>query len=158
MMETREASVPEAYQAAVKSALNILTYADNTERRLREKLSRRYSPEEVEYAVQYVVTHGFLNEDRQIEEAIRRLACKKLYGRARIAAELFRLGFPREAIDLAAGRGLLDAPDYVAGCKTLIARRGGSREPRDIAYLQRAGYRFSEIKEAYRQYEESSER
>lgn len=155
MAEKKESSIPEEFRGAVQSALNILTYADNTERRLRQKLLRRhYPPEAVDYAVQYVVTHGLLNEDRQIGEAIWRLAEKKRYGRKRIVPELLRLGFSRSAIDRAKDEGLLDAPDYIASCKALIACRGGSREQRDIMYLLRAGYTPDEIRAAYRLYQE----
>ena len=49
-------TVPEEYKKTVKSALNMLAYAENTKKALADKLKTKgYSPESVEFAVEYVV-------------------------------------------------------------------------------------------------------
>lgn len=148
---TKSASIPETYQRAVRAALNILTYGDNTEKRLRDKLARkRYTPDAIDFAVRYVITHGFLHEDRQLREAVWRLTEKKRYGRRRVIAELYRLGFPRAAIAAAESEGVFDEPDYVTNCLLLWEKQGGETDRRTVSYLMRYGYTGDDIRAASR--------
>ena len=136
--------------AALKSAMKMLAYADNPEKRLREKLRRKgYGEEAVEYALMTVIREGYLDENRQIAARIAYLAEKKLYGRSRIRMELVREGFCREAIREAEQSGLLDEIDYEENCARMLDKYGTDDFRKATAYLSRCGYTISEIKRAW---------
>lgn len=135
---------------ARKSAVNILSYADNTESRLREKLTAKgYSREAADDAVQYVISRGWLDERRQAEAALRYLAGVKLYGKRRIFQELRKRGFRREIIDGCD----FDGCDFATNCLRLWEKRGKTDDERTIAYLIRAGYSGDDIRAARRLFE-----
>ena len=51
-MEIQGVKIPENYEKALKSAVNILNFADNSERRLREKLARKgFESDAVDFCV-----------------------------------------------------------------------------------------------------------
>ncbi len=67
-------SEDEAHRA-LKRALTILSYSDSSESSLRMKLRRAgFSAPSSEEAVRQCVMRGYLNEDRQLERAIRKEA------------------------------------------------------------------------------------
>ena len=143
--------IPEHSEAssALKSALNILGYADNTEKKLREKLyARGYSKSAVNDAVAYLKEHRYLDDRRFLERAVEHYAKVKLYGRARIRRELFAKGFSREDID-GIDYGEFDI-DFVGLCGTRINKTASRYKSRDAltAALARYGYMYSEIKSA----------
>ena len=92
-------TVPPEYEKAVKTAYNILDYADNTEKKLREKLARKgHAPDAVDFAVEHAKKTGALDDLRYMRRLADRLATVKLYGRRRIIAELYAKGFSRTDI------------------------------------------------------------
>ncbi len=132
---------------ARKTALNILSYSDNTETRLREKLSAKgFSAESADDAVEYVMSRGWLDEQKQAEAALRYLAEVKLFGRRRILQELRKRGFRREVID-GCDFGSFDFP---ANCRRLWEKRGNTDDERTVAYLIRAGFSGDDIRAARR--------
>ena len=97
---------------AVRHALHILSYGDNSERTLTQKLRRlECTEEEIAYAIALVKRHGYLSEDdgcyRMADACIRRG-----YSRRKCEAYLFGKGYSREVIHGAltrlAGEGLAD--------------------------------------------------
>lgn len=149
----------DSERACISSALNILAFANNTERKLREKLSRKgYSPEDVDVALDYVKGKGYINDSIQVQNTAQMLATVKLYGKKRIAVELVKKGFRRE--DIAAVDYDELEIDFVAGCAALICRvcklyddeekQAFELTDKVIGYLIRYGYTVSEIKEAAR--------
>ena len=140
--------IPSEHKKAVRSALNILGYADNTEKKLREKLSHKgYDPASVDFAVDYVKNMGALNDSRFIDIEVRRLAERKLYGIRRITQELFVKGFSRE--DIASVD--LSELDFPALCAKRIAQLSSRYPDRRKLYaaLQRYGYTSSDIRQAF---------
>ena len=98
---------------ARKAALSLLSYADNSRRRLFEKLRHKgISAEIAERAVADMVTEGLLSEERQLESAVLSLAEHRLFGPYRILADLSSKGYKgedvRAAIHAAMEKGNID--------------------------------------------------
>ena len=86
--------IPEEYKKTVKSALNMLAYAENTKKGLENKLlAKGYSPESVEFALEYVESKRLLDEKRYFYRLVETLAKGKCYGERRIRMELIHKGF-----------------------------------------------------------------
>jgi regulatory protein len=84
----------------MNAASNILVFADNTEKSLREKLSRKgFAPELIDKAVDKLKEAGLVNDARLMRSYTEYLADKKLYGKARIKLELQKKGFERDLIN-----------------------------------------------------------
>ncbi len=154
----------DSEKACINSALNILVYANNTEKKLREKLYRKgYEKTTVDTAIDYVKGKGYIDENAQILDAAELLATAKLYGKKRIAVELYKKGFKRDAIASIdyAELGI----DFVAGCAAMICRTCRLRDDeekrrfvpddRQIGALIRYGYSVGEIREAVKLLHES---
>ena len=80
---------------ALRSALSILAYADNSRRQLYMKLKRRgFDDALVRFAISECEHLGYLDEDRQLKNLITSYATYKLYGRERIVKALYAKGYP----------------------------------------------------------------
>ena len=141
----------------IASAMNILVYASNTERRLREKLLRKgYSPEDVDTAVDYCKGKGYVNDLSQLSYTAQVMSGSKLYGKRRLVVELYKKGFRREDI------AQLDYDeleiDFAANCAALLCRtaklytaeekRAFVPDRRIMGAMVRYGYSVSEVKDA----------
>lgn len=136
-------------QKAIRSALNILDYADNTEKKLREKLFRKgYSADETDIACEYAKKMDYLNEDRFLEVMVYSLANTKLYGKRRIVQELYVKGFRRDVI----AKADFSEIDFSANCRKRIkmTKKNYSDVRKLYAALLRYGFSSDEIKEALR--------
>ena len=94
----------DEYYRARKKALDLLSLADNNERKLKEKLMRAGIRREIaEEVVSEMVGRGFVDEARQLERLVLREANEALCGRYKITARLLRKGYKmsdiRQAID-----------------------------------------------------------
>ena len=148
----------EAYRAALKTALNIIGYKDNTEAQLRDKLTERgYRAETVDDVVAFMIAKGYLNDERMLYRAARLMAEGKGYGKMRIRQELrlkqFRSGLV-ESLDWE--REELADVDFVEICRKLIVKRGGARDEKTYAFLRRYGHATADIREAYRRLAEET--
>lgn len=86
--------IPQEYERALKSALNMLAYAECTSKSLREKLAKKgYEKEAIDFCLDYVINRGFLDEKRYLERFVEYLATKKMYGKRRIGLEIYKKGF-----------------------------------------------------------------
>lgn len=151
---------PEAaYRAALKTSLNILGYRDNTEAQVREKLSERgYTEETVNAVIEWLIAKRYLDDERMLLSAVRRLAEGRLYGKARIRQELRRKQFSPEAIASLDWDGEeLAVIDFQAICLRLLQKRGGVRDEKTYAFLLRYGHSPADIRAAYRLLAEKSE-
>lgn len=156
--------------SCIRAAMNILVYSDNTERKLREKLMHKgFSPDDIDTTVEYVIGKGYLKEKKQLYRTAEILATAKLYGRRRIATELFKKGFKRNDI------GAIDYSelgiDFIECCAALIIklhklydendRMSFQIDDKGRAALVRYGYSIAEINKAveliHKRAEESEE-
>jgi len=150
--EYKDIILSEECTRARKTAVNILSFSDNTELRLREKLAAKgYSREAADDAVEYVICRGWLDEQKQAESVLRYLAEVKLFGRRRILQELRKRGFRRTVIDSCD----FDSFDFAVNCRRLWEKRGNMDDERTVAYLIRAGYNGDDIRAARRMSEDN---
>ena len=83
----------ELYRAR-KKALNILAYADNNQKNLKAKLLRAGFGYEVSSQVcEEMISHGYINEQNQLERLITLEANQKLRGPSRILPALVTKGY-----------------------------------------------------------------
>ena len=148
--QVAEIELADCRHAAVRRALNLLSYGDMTERALVRKLQLRGIPEEAaRSAAAAMVEQGYINEEDQIERALR--AClRKGWGPMRILQALRQKGFSREAMETLTDR--LAEIDFAGQCAEVIERKWGAlptdRAPRQkaIAALMRLGYTREHIR------------
>ena len=153
-------SDPEkAYGAALRTAMNIVGYKDNTLHQLKTKLTERgYAEKTVNDVCEYMVSKNYVNDTRMIFRSARSLALNKLYGKKRIMRELALKRFTDEAYDaFSFDDGELDDIDFVSVCLKLLKKKGGARDDKTFAFLMRYGHSVSDIKEAYKRLENEDE-
>ena len=132
----------DSEKKCIRTAMNILGYADHTCRRLLVKLRQKgFSAEDAETAVAYCLEKGYINEERQLEAAVHHMAVHQLYGRRRMIAELSKLGFSRSAITEADFSGI----DFAENCLQVWLKRGGIIDDRSKRYLVTRGYSAADI-------------
>lgn len=140
------------YTRAVRTACNILSYCDNTERRLRDKLSNKgYSHGAADFAVEYVKAKGWLDETRMAEAAVHSLTQSRLYGKRRVLLELRKRGFTSEVIDEIDFSEL----DFAEICARLLDKQHGGDDDKTRAALMRYGHTLGDINRAIREKEEN---
>ena len=123
----------EGYRA-LKSALSILSYADNSRRSLCLKLLRKgYSKDTARSAVEECVRLGYIREDEQLKRAVVREANTSLYGRRRIIDKLlshgYSLGVINEVIDGLVSSGEIDFEEnFKALCEKKLSGEQMTKE------------------------------
>ena len=98
---------------ALRKALYLLSFSDNSERNLRYKLMRAgYPGDVVDFAVSEVLRLGYINEARQLERLIISEANTKLFGPMKIVSRLVAKGYSpsdvRAAIEALRDSGEVD--------------------------------------------------
>ncbi|MBQ7779205.1 MAG: RecX family transcriptional regulator [Clostridia bacterium] len=163
MYKKRKAPVtsdPEkAYGAALRTAMNIVGYKDNTLNQLKTKLTERgYSETTVNDVCEYMTMKGYVNDTRMIFRSARSLALNKLYGKKRIMKELALKRFTDEAYDaFTFDSDELEDVDFTEVCLKLLKKKGGARDDKTFAFLIRYGHSVSDIKEAYKRLQTENE-
>lgn len=145
-----EARLYEALKRAVRS----LEFGACSKKALKIKLVRAgFDRDCAERAVEMLEGDGLVDDtETACREAER--AFKKLWGRRRIEAELYKKGYGADSVRDAMRYINRVGADYVANCERLIRKKIGSEELEPdglrklIAALQRYGYTSSEIREA----------
>lgn len=140
---------------AVKKGYDLLSYGDNTERRLVGKLRERGFDQYVaEDAAAYIVKEGGIDEADQLERFVTSLAEKKHYGPSRIRQEVMRHGFSRDVVSERLSE-LLDGIDFYEQLMYMLRRKCDISMLDDMKYRQklyaammRQGYGFSDTKDA----------
>ena len=99
-------------RGALARALKILSFGDNSERRLYSKLSQAKIPKKyARFAVEECVRLGYIDESRQLERAVLLLS-EELLGPKRIAARLTARGYDikkiKEAMSMLSYSGKID--------------------------------------------------
>lgn len=163
MYKKRGAQAPidpeKAYGAALRTAMNIVGYKDNTLYQLKTKLLERgYSETTVNDVCDYMTSKNYVNDTRMIFRAARSLALGKLYGKKRIVRELALKRFSDEAYDaFSFDSDELEDIDFASVCLKLLKKKGGARDDKTFAFLMRYGHSVSDIKEAYKRLENEDE-
>jgi len=112
------------------SALSLLSYGDNTRKKLYQKLILKgYGEAAAKKAVALALKAGYIDESAQIKDALFRLANDKLFGKRRVVEELRAKGFEREGISLALSHWEGEI-DWEENKKKLLHRKFGNDMPR----------------------------
>ena len=135
--------------AAGSRALNLLSYGDLTEQALvRKLLLRGIDRHAAEFAAAAMVEGGYINEEEQIERALR--AClRRGWGPLRIVEALRQKGCSRDVLETLPER--LAEIDFTERCAEVIERKWGSlptdrlARQKAIASLMRLGYTREQI-------------
>ncbi len=140
--------------SAVKRGMAMLGYGACSQNALLLKLrGKGFEREVAEDAVAQLVSQGLLNANADAcREAEKQAA--KLWGKKRIAAELYAKGYSAESVGAAMSALADSGVDYIQACRTLIEKKYGelptesTARRKAIAALVRYGYTAQEIKEA----------
>lgn len=147
----------EVLSRAISRALKILSGSDQSALQLKKKLQSFEFPEDaIEKAVQYVVDHNYIDENRQTLHLAEYFVRHKFWGRKRIAAELLMRGYKKDAIIYATTQ--IMNTTYMKALHALMDRKYMMIESEDdknklFASLCRFGYSLSEINQAIRELE-----
>ena len=143
-----------AYEAALNDAAKQLSYRELSASALREKLLKKgHSEDAADYALAWLTERKLLDDSRFAESTVHSYG-RRGYGTLRIQQELHRRGVSRE--DAAAAM-----EDYAPDDAMLLALldkklQGDLSDPRAvqraIAYLQRRGFQWSDIRRALNEY------
>ncbi|MBQ7171963.1 MAG: regulatory protein RecX [Clostridia bacterium] len=137
----------ESRCAAVRAALRLLSYGDNSSADLCRKLRQRgISREDAAFACEKMRENGYLDDDALLRDRILADAREKLWGRRRIEASLLGKGYPRE--DVQNALSLLEGEiPFEENKRTLLLRKFGKEKPQSAeesrkmrAFLTRYGY------------------
>ena len=147
----------DKYGAALDAAAKQLSYRALSAKGLRDKLlDKGHDEEAADYALAWL-TERHLLDDTAYAESVVRSCARKGYGEARIRQELTRHGVDRETAE-AALMGF--TPDREKLVSLLDKRlRGDVSDRREIdkaiAFLQRRGFAWNDIRDALAAYGES---
>lgn len=141
---------------AISASAAILTFGENSEGRLREKLRKKgFDDESIDGAFVKLRKLKLLDDGRLVCANAEYLANQRLYGKSRVRIELIKRGFDRRLIDEKLDECLCDV-DFKENCYKLVHRKrleGKILNPDTAknvsASLVRYGYGYSEIKYAY---------
>lgn len=154
----------DSVKEVIAAASNILVFADNTEKNLRDKLTRKgFNEEAIDAAVNKMKEAGLINDARLMQSVSEYLADKKLYGRARIKLELQKKGFDKQLIGENFNECVSNV-DFKENCLKLVRKKRLADKIKDsktaravTAALARYGYGYAEIKYAYTRLLEENE-
>ncbi len=116
-------------RSAEETALRLLATRSLTVHEIRSRLALRgHGPAEVERVVASLLSRGYLDDRLLAYNLASSLAARRLYGRARVAAELRRRGVPDDAIAEALDRAFaeLDEDELALAAARRLAPGGRS--------------------------------
>lgn len=146
-------TVPEEYKKTVKSALNMLAYAENTKKGLAQKLKQKgYSAESVEFTIEYLEQKRLLDEERYLFRLVENLARVKGYGEKRIKMELIHKGFSSETLQNGLEDALLQV-DFDEVCYNLAKKIYNGDREKTYAKLIRHGHSYERAARVLKQLE-----
>ena len=146
---------------AVKKAIDLLAFGDNSKKRLSEKLRQRGFDREIsEDAAEYVEKLGLVDEKRQIRHLVSQLVSKG-FGKSRVKQELIRKGISREVIEEELDE-LLDEVDFDENLEKLLRKKvnfslmtndadGRKYREKVVSAMFRYGYSPADVREKLRE-------
>ncbi|RPH95134.1 regulatory protein RecX [candidate division KSB1 bacterium] len=142
---------------ALSTAVRLLSARPYSERKLREKLTRKFSREEIDYAIQRLKDERLLNDRKYAEDFVRaRLAARPRTGVA-LLRDLFQRGVPRTiAQDVVKELAPKESDEKLA--RELVRRKAThyagldeqTRWRRLSSFLARRGFSFDVIQKVLR--------
>lgn len=153
-MRQQDQQPQDMYQKTLDLAARMLSYRAMTASMLRERLlDKGCMDEAVDYAVEYLRVHRFLDDQKYAESMV----CSYMrrgYGTMRIQQELKRRGLTRQQADAAME---MYEPNWEQIYALLDKRLGGDLSDRKavskaVAALQRRGFLWDEIRKALDEY------
>ena len=151
--QKRVTEEPEEYRDARRKAMRLLEHMDRTERGLREKLRQTgFSPLAVDYALSYVKSYGYIDDERYARTYIAyRMNTKS---RQKIIQELIAKGIDKETASAAwEEEAALNMPDEREILYRTVEKKYApdteldEKEMRRLqGYLIRRGFGYSDIK------------
>ena len=146
---SEEETVEQIYAGKRKAtakayAMKVVAAGSVTERKLTEKLrEREYSETEIEEAVSYVKSFGYINDARLAQDMLDKLAAR-LWGRFKICYYLKGKGISDEVIeDLDFSD--IDFPYY---CARLMKKYSPERREAMLRAVKNAGYTSDDVRKA----------
>ena len=148
-MEKEKMPLPQGEnERALRTAMNILAYAECTEKSLRQKLlDKGYSQESGEFAVDYMLKHRYLDEKRYLYRMVEYLGNVRLYGRRRIVMQVRQKGFSDQTL----GDHLENALSRLCereNCRKALAKVRKDDYKKTVDALLRRGFLYGDIKAA----------
>lgn len=154
MLRRVKKKAEDGVDGAIRAALSLLAYKENTERELYGKLlDRGYAKEEAAQAVSYVKKRKYLDEERYYIRLVENCANVRLLGKTRILQEIRIKKFSDETVENCAEEAFA-AIDFEENCRRALAKiyRGDKRKA--AMALLRRGYGQNEIRAALSKIEE----
>lgn len=141
---------------AKDKAMWLISYRDHSVGELRQKLSKDYSEEAVELAINKLMDLGLMNDENFAKKYAESLSHKHLSGRA-IQQKLRQKGIDKELTEDTIEELDLDEKDEIRALinKKYIRKLSDEADlRRTVASLQRRGFNYSDIKSVIAEFSE----
>lgn len=141
---------------AKDKAFNLLSYRDHSKKELEDKLKRDYGEETAKAVADKMENLGLINDKNFAQRYAKELLYSKHYSARKAEYELTLKGIDRETASYIIEN---EAPDEVSQINILIKKKykninsDEKIKRRAIAFLQRYGYSWDDIKKALSLYE-----
>lgn len=147
------------FSRAIARAEGMLASSDYSRQRLISRLLHYNLPRDIcEKTAEYMIEHGYINEEDQTKRITRFFCIRKHWGKKRIAAELMGRGYDRKVIF--ASLATVSDEEYFNSLMAYVEKKypepceDKAERERRIASLSRLGYSISEINRALGEAEE----
>lgn len=144
-------------QTANDRAFTILSYRDHSKEELRRKLARTVGEEQAEKTAQHMEDLGLVNDEEYAEKLAQELLERRLMGADRVLFEMTRRGIDRSISSEVIERLDRNPEERIRRFLERKYPRGLKEEKerrRATAALSRNGFRWEEIREVLRDYED----
>ena len=127
---------------ACKFALSSLSHSDSSKNALYNKLILRgFDKETASFALDYVLSFGYINEEGQIEKIATELCTRKCFGKRKIVARLLSKGYPRDLIFKTLSRLTESGElDFFAARERLLSKYDGLSHEEQMKILYKYGF------------------
>ena len=89
----------EMYMKAKNKALNILAKADQSEKKIREKLSSDFEDDTIDMVIEFLKKNNFINDDILAQKIVNTNVNLNRCGKNRIKQNLYNKGIDKQSID-----------------------------------------------------------
>ena len=157
--ELKEITLKAGERRAYNYAVSLLSRREHTVKEITEKLTRKGYGQFSEKTTDRLITEGYLSDERFARLYVNELINLKSYGRRRIKDELYRKGISRDIANIA----LEEAEFPETKLRELVERKymrylnDEKGLKKTINALLRAGYSYSEIRDALKEVAEENE-